>query len=130
MKPIFHVAAIIAVSAAAFAPLQASAGGINVSIMVPLPPPPIIVEVNPPPRRGYIWAPGYWSWNGHKHVWFEGRWEQVREGHHYEPPVWRQDGDKWRFQEGGWKQAKKDKKHNKHGNGNFCPPGQAKKGNC
>jgi hypothetical protein len=97
---------------------------------VPTPPPPVIVETAPAPRVGYIWAPGYWSWNGYKHVWAEGRWEQVREGYQYASPAWHRDGDKWRFQEGGWKQVKKEKKHNKHSQGNFCPPGQAKKGNC
>ncbi len=138
MKRILYAAAIIAISASAFAPLQASAQ-INVNIIVPTAPPPIIVEAAPPPRVGYIWAPGFWNWNGSRHVWSEGRWEQVREGHRYERPEWHRDGDKWRFQEGGWKQAKhekKQKKHKKHdddhghGHGNFCPPGQAKKGNC
>ena len=129
MKPILYVAAVIAVSAAAFAPLQASAG-INVNIIVPVAPPALIVEAVPPPRGGYIWAPGYWSWNGNRHVWSEGRWEQARQGHQYQRPEWRRDGDKWHFQEGGWKEVKKSKKKNNQGNGNFCPPGQAKKGNC
>jgi hypothetical protein len=135
MKPIAYVAAVIAVSAAAFAPLQSSAQ-INVSIVVPVAPPAIIVEAAPPPRVGYIWVPGYWSWSGHGHVWSEGGWEQVRDGHRYQRPEWRRDGDKWRFREGGWKEVKQDKKHKKrgydngYGNGNFCPPGQAKKGNC
>lgn len=129
MKPIFHIAAIIAVSAAAFAPLQASAG-VNVNIVVPIAPPAVIVEAAPPPRVGFIWAPGYWNWNGNAHIWIEGRWEQAREGHRYERAQWHRDGDQWRFHEGGWKQIKQDKKYNKRGNGNFCPPGQAKKGNC
>jgi hypothetical protein len=129
MKRILYAVAVVAISTAAFAPLQASAQ-INVNIIVPSAPPPIIVEVAPPPRSGYIWASGYWNWNGGKHVWSEGRWERVRVDHHYERPEWHRDGDNWRFQEGGWKTAKKDKKHNKHDNGNFCSPGQAKKGNC
>jgi hypothetical protein len=129
MQPTFYVAAIIAISSAAFAPLHASAQ-VSISIIVPTPPPPVIVETAPAPRAGYIWAPGYWSWNGHKHVWVESRWEQVREGYQYASPAWRRHGDQWRFQEGGWKQVKKEKKQNKQGQGNFCPPGQAKKGNC
>lgn len=135
MKSILYGAAVIAVSAAAFAPLQASAQ-INVNIIVPTAPPPVLIETAPSPRVGYVWAPGYWSWNGNRHVWSEGRWEQARAGHYYERPEWHRDGDKWRFREGGWKKVKYDKKqknndkHDKHGDGNFCPPGQAKKGNC
>jgi hypothetical protein len=140
MKRILSIAAAIALSATAFAPLQASAQ-IHVSIVVPVSPPPLVVEVVPPPRPAYIWAPGYWRWDGHRHVWSEGHWENAREGERYERPEWRRDGDKWRFQEGGWKKAKKDKKHKKHkghgdhddndhDDGHFCPPGQAKKGNC
>ena len=26
-------------------------------------------EVVPAPRVGFVWAPGYWNWDGHKHVW-------------------------------------------------------------
>jgi hypothetical protein len=136
MKSILYAAAVIAVSTAAFAPLQASAQ-IKVNIVVPVAPPLVVVEAPPPPRVGYVWAPGYWRWDGARHVWSQGHWEQVREGHRYKPAAWHRDGDNWRFQEGGWKQAKKDKKYKKkhyddhdNRNGNFCPPGQAKKGNC
>lgn len=129
MNPLFYVAAVIAISTAAFAPVQASAG-VNVNIIVPVAPPPVIVEVAPPPRAGYVWASGYWRWNGSRHVWVDGRWERVRAGHQYERPEWRRDGDRWRFREGGWKKAKYDKKRKNHDDGHFCPPGQAKKGNC
>jgi hypothetical protein len=129
MKCIYYVSAVIAISTAAFAPSSASAQ-INVNIVVPIAPPPVLVEAAPPPRVGYIWAPGYWRWDGGRYVWAEGRWERARDGHQYNPPAWRKDGDKWRFHEGGWKQAKHSKKNHPHGNGTFCPPGQAKKGNC
>ncbi len=133
MKRILYAAAAVVVSCAAWMPLQAGAA-VNVNIIVPVAPPAVIVEPAPPPRVGYIWAPGYWSWNGGKHVWTGGHWEQAREGYRYERPDWRRDGDKWRFQEGGWKKAKKYKRHDDdehdNRNGHFCPPGQAKKGNC
>jgi len=136
MKRILYVVAAAVISAATWAPLQANAQ-INVNIVVPVAPPPVIVETVPPPRVGYIWAPGYWRWNGAKHVWTVGRWEPVREGYHYQRADWSRDGDKWRFHEGGWEKEKK-KKHKHHDDyddhdnrrGHFCPPGQAKKGNC
>jgi hypothetical protein len=87
-----------------------------------------VVQAAPAPREGYIWAPGYCNWNGNKHVWTEGHWERSRAGYEYDRPEWHQEGDKWRMKKGGWKKAKH--KHHPHGDGGFCPPGQAKKGNC
>lgn len=143
MKRILYIAMAIVISIAAFAPLQASAQ-VNFNLILSSPPPVPIVETVPAARPGYLWAPGYWNWNGNKHVWTEGHWEQVRQGQRYERTEWRREGDKWRLREGGWKKAKKNKKHKKHDHddehhgddrhdnrgGGFCPPGQAKKGNC
>jgi WXXGXW repeat (2 copies) len=30
--------------------------------------PPPRNEVMPPPRHGYVWAPGHWEWRGHHYV--------------------------------------------------------------
>lgn len=65
------------------------------------PPPPRVVEV-PPPRRGFLWVPGYWRWNGRDHVWVEGRWERERRGYAYNAPRWEQEGPRWRWVPGGW----------------------------
>ena len=46
-------------------------------IYVNIGPPPPVVEVVPAPRPGYVWAPGYWGWNGHKHVWAKGHWKRA-----------------------------------------------------
>lgn len=49
---------------------QALAG---VGIIVGVAPPAPIVEVVPPhPAPGYVWRPGYWSWNGFRYVWVPG----------------------------------------------------------
>jgi hypothetical protein len=65
-------------------------------------PPPPRVEVVPAPRVGYVWAPGYWRWNGHHHVWANGYWVRERRGYHYAPNVWVQQNGHWHFQQGGW----------------------------
>ena len=65
------------------------------------PPPPRVIEV-PPPRVGYVWAPGYWRWNGHEHVWIEGRWISERRGRHWVPEHWVEYNGRWRFVEGHW----------------------------
>jgi hypothetical protein len=65
------------------------------------PPPPRVVEV-PPPRAGFVWAPGYWNWNGRSHVWVEGRWVGERPGYRWAPDRWEQYNGRWRFVKGHW----------------------------
>ncbi len=39
------------------------------------PPPPLPVYDQPPmPGPGYIWTPGYWSWNNYDYYWTPGTW--------------------------------------------------------
>jgi hypothetical protein len=72
--------------------------GINVA-----PPPPRFERV-PPPRRGWVWAPGYWQWNPgwHRHVWVGGHWERERPGYRWYPGAWTQGRDGWRWRDGYW----------------------------
>ncbi|AMO99341.1 hypothetical protein CAter10_1575 [Collimonas arenae] len=144
MKRILCAAALIAVSAAAFMPSQAMAQ-IGVNITIGTPPPPPRYEVVPPPRVGYVWAPGYWNWDGRRHVWAGGHWERARSGYLYDRPEWRQGPNGWELRRGGWRQGddhgrydnrrddRRDDRHDdRHDDGDryHCPPGQAKKGNC
>jgi hypothetical protein len=57
----------------------------RVDVDINIAPPPPRVEVIPPPRGGYVWAPGYWRWEGHRHVWVPGHWARVRVGYHWVP---------------------------------------------
>lgn len=153
MKQTLSLAALlITISAAVLAPTSASAQ-VNVNITLGDAPPPLRFESVPAPRAGYIWAPGYWNWDGGRHVWSAGHWERVRRNEVYVRPEWRQEDGRWRFVQGGWKNGHYDKHEGKHkgkhkdkhdrddgdrrdhdddhrGKGNHCPPGQAKKGNC
>jgi WXXGXW repeat (2 copies) len=72
-------------------------------VIVETAPPPVRVEVVPAPRVGYVWAPGYWNWNGHRHVWVGGRWVGERRGYHWEPHAWEEREGRWHFREGGWR---------------------------
>jgi WXXGXW repeat (2 copies) len=66
------------------------------------PPAPRIVVV-PAPRRGYVWAPGFWRWNGRSHVWVEGRWIRERRNEHWVPAHWEEfRPGRWRFEDGHW----------------------------
>ena len=81
------------------APTLASAG---VVVDIDVAPPPIRVEPVPPPRVGYVWAPGFWEWRGHEHVWVGGRWVGERHGYHWVPDRWEQRGPHWHHERGHW----------------------------
>jgi hypothetical protein len=73
------------------------------TVIVEVAPPPARVEVVPAARVGYVWAPGYWNWNGHRHVWVGGRWVGERHGYHWEAHHWEEREGRWHFHEGGWR---------------------------
>jgi hypothetical protein len=72
-------------------------------VVVQVAPPAPRVEVVPAARVGYIWAPGYWNWNGRRHVWVGGSWQRERRGYHYAPHNWAQRDGRWHFEQGGWR---------------------------
>ena len=85
---------------AAFVSLPATA---RTYVEIEIAPPPPRVEVVPAPRRGYVWAPGYWRWNGHRHVWVNGVWVRERYGWHWEPDAWVQGPNgRWHLARGHW----------------------------
>jgi hypothetical protein len=75
-------------------------GYAGVDIAVAPPPPPEVMV--PPPRVGFVWAPGFWGWNGQQHVWHEGRWMHERPGHHWQADHWEQHGNRWHYAQGHW----------------------------
>jgi hypothetical protein len=117
-------------------------GQVNVNIGIGNPPPPPRIERTPQARPGYVWAPGYWAWDGRRYVWASGHWIQARAGYYYVPDNWEyhaeERGRHWHFaparwepEHGGWerdrgherdwdKHERKDKhkhkkeKHGKH----------------
>jgi hypothetical protein len=91
---------LLLIAAATFAAPAISYGGVVLDIDVA--PPPVQVEVVPPARAGFIWAPGYWRWDGGRHVWVTGRWLHERAGYHWVPEAWVQAGPHWHFQRGHW----------------------------
>ncbi len=82
--------------------VRAMPAGVAIGIEIGSPPPPPRYEVMPPPRGGYLWAPGYWAWDGYNYVWLEGRWLRQRPGYIYVPGRWEQRHQHWYFNEGAW----------------------------
>lgn len=77
-----------------------SFAAIGIDVQIAPPPPPAVVV--PAPRAGFVWAPGYWRWNGHRHVWVEGRWLRARPGFHWVPEHWVARRGYYRFVPGHW----------------------------
>lgn len=93
----------LALTTVGYAPPAAARTHVSVNLAIGAPPPPRIERV-PPPRAGYVWAPGYWRWNApaRRHVWVRGYWVQARPGYHYRPAHWERQGRGWRLRDGGW----------------------------
>lgn len=97
-----YAAAVIALSSAAFLPAEAVAQ-VGVNLVIGNAPPPARFEAAPQARRGYVWAPGYWDWNGRRHDWVAGHWEAERNGLQFERAQWVRDNNGWRLDRGGWR---------------------------
>jgi hypothetical protein len=65
-------------------------------------PPPARAERAPSPHDGYVWAPGYWDWNGHRYTWISGTFLPERRGLHWVPARWEQVGEHWQLVRGHW----------------------------
>lgn len=101
LRPLLLAAAIAAVPLAALHSAPAQARG-YVSINVGIAPPPPRYE-RVVIRPGYVWSPGYWRWNGRRHVWVGGNYVPVRRGYAYVPARWQPYGQQhWRFHDGYW----------------------------
>jgi hypothetical protein len=101
MKRTLTFATLLALGAAAYAPLPSMAQT-SYSIVVRSAPPAPKYERVPAPRRGYVWAPGHWEWRGHRHQWMPGFWIADRPGYAYAPAAWaRRDGG-WYLESARW----------------------------
>jgi hypothetical protein len=74
----------------------------RVFVDIDVAPPAPRVEVVPAARAGWVWAPGYWNWQGRRHVWVTGHWIREHRGYRYVPQTWVQRDGRWHFETGGW----------------------------
>jgi hypothetical protein len=106
MKKIISTAAAVLIAASVFTPVQSFARDHVLAVRIA--PPAARHEFAPPARRGYEWAPGFWNWNGRKHVWTQGHWERARAGYAYHRAAWEQSNGTWRLNRGGWMKGDRD----------------------
>jgi YXWGXW repeat-containing protein len=78
--------------------------GVEVSFTANDPPPPLPVYEQPViPGDGYLWMPGYWSWNDEGYFWVPGTWvEPPQAGLLWTPGYWGFDGGVYGFRQGYW----------------------------
>ncbi|MBQ5942398.1 MULTISPECIES: YXWGXW repeat-containing protein [unclassified Massilia] len=107
MKSILAATAAVLIGTAAFTPAQADAAIHTEVVVVHKAPPASRHEAVPAARRGYDWVPGYWDWNGRRHVWVSGHWERDRPGYAYQRPEWRRDSSGWYLERGGWRHGER-----------------------
>lgn len=68
------------------------------------PPAPLAETAPPPPAPGYVWNPGYWSWNGIKYVWVPGRYVVAPFPHaRWIGGRWVHRGHRWAWVDGRWR---------------------------
>ena len=65
-------------------------------------PPPDRVENLPPPREGYLYEQGHYTYDGRQYVWSDGQFLKHREGHTYTPYALERRGDTWYYRPGYW----------------------------
>jgi WXXGXW repeat (2 copies) len=67
-------------------------------------PPPLPEYTQPPiPAPGYMWTPGYWSWNNADYYWVPGTWvEPPRPGVLWTPGYWGYSNGAYVFNRGYW----------------------------
>ena len=80
----------------------AQSGTTTSETLITIGPPQMITEVTPAPQFGFIWAPGFWGWSGHRHVWYPGHWQHDRPGQIWIGNQWSRRGPGWHFEGGHW----------------------------
>ncbi|MDR3389304.1 MAG: YXWGXW repeat-containing protein [Rudaea sp.] len=77
-------------------------GNARVFVDIDVAPPAPQVEIVPAARVGYVWAPGYWNYDGHQHVWSNGHYIREHRGHQWVNDSWEQRGTRWHHEAGHW----------------------------
>jgi hypothetical protein len=101
MKRTLTFATLIAIAAAAYAPLPSMAQS-NFNLVVRTAPPAPLYERVPAPRHGFVWAAGHWEWRGQRHFWVPGVWIEERPGYAYAPASWSQRDGGWYMEPARW----------------------------
>ena len=95
----------------ALSPVTTAVAAVNINIDIGVPP-------------GYVWAPGYWRWEGRRHVWVGGHWMGARPGYYWVPPRWDPRDGRHHFEPGRWARSPERGEREREGNGKGWAKGQ------
>jgi hypothetical protein len=92
------------IASAILASVMAVPAFAQVGVYIGHPPPPLRYEVRPAlPGPGYVWADGYWNWEGGRYAWRRGEWRRPPfAGAYWEHPHYDHYDRGWAFHEGHW----------------------------
>ncbi|MFT4045093.1 MAG: YXWGXW repeat-containing protein [Solimonas sp.] len=97
-----HPLIALLLSLSLLAPFAARAGT-SVFISVNAAPPPLPDYEQPwCPGPGYVWVPGYWSWNGYDYYWVPGAWVLAPVGMLWTPGYWAWEDNFYVWHPGYW----------------------------
>jgi hypothetical protein len=99
LKKTLLCAALVLGSIGGLAPLAAQA---QYNVVITTPPPTPVREYAPPPRRGWVWAPGHHVWRGDRYAWERGHWMRERPGYEWREARWVQRDGQWVMIGGDW----------------------------
>lgn len=74
--------------------------GYTTMVVAQAPPEWVVARVDS--RPGYVWAQGYWRWDGRRYVAVRGHYERARPGSRYVQPRWEHRRDGWHWRDGAW----------------------------
>jgi hypothetical protein len=73
------------------------------AVVTVAPPAPQVELIGVAPQAGFVWFPGYWNWEGGRHVWHGGYWGAGRPGYHWVAHRWVQGArGGWHLEQGHW----------------------------
>jgi hypothetical protein len=94
-------AALAAASTGCGAYVASSSGRVYVRLG---PPAPLAETRVVSPGPGYVWVPGYYTWDGRAYGWTRGRWERPPRAHaRWIRPHWAHDRRGYYLVEGHWR---------------------------
>jgi len=109
------IAAAITGALAAFAAMPAAARTfVDLQVRVPaqvqtVPAAPLHVQHTPTSRRGQVWVPGHWRWNGYRQVWTEGHFVRARDARAMHQPHWVPPAHRWSSRGPHWQRGDRDR---------------------
>jgi hypothetical protein len=102
MKKFILAAGVAAVLSVGAFTVPTVAQAQSLTVQIGSPPPVPRVEHVPPPRHGYVWAPGHWEARHGRYAWTNGTWIRERPGYAYHAPEWQQREGHYVYQSGRW----------------------------